>query len=471
MADLHYTLNNEQRQEQQMSAKQLQSLKLLNYSQLELLEHLNTLLASNPVLEAESVFEMPAELPETKPQREDEDDYEVQASAAEEWRENLPLPGETGRDNSALQEYWLNSASANENFQDALQNELALSDYPANLKEIAEHIIDSLGDNGYLQSTLADIAMVCNCDMAEAETALRLVQSFDPPGIAARDLAECLTIQLKRSGKATPLLLTLLNDHQEEIARNQFPQLAKKLGVTLEELSESIRILRTLHPYPVTGGGRNRSEVILPEISIVRNEEGSYDVIPRRERMPRIYLADRYLKMLENPSLPASDRAYLQEKIRQAREFLHAVELRETTIVRLGKMLVEHQRGFLENGPAALRPMTMKQAGEYLGVHETTVSRTAAGKYVDTPQGVFPLNYFFSAGFVADSGTEVSNRAVMEKIRELIAGEDPRKPLSDAQLTAAIEAEGLAVARRTVAKYRETLGIPASSQRKKHLSL
>ena len=470
MADIQQTLKNEQRQELQMSAKQLQSLKLLNYTQMELLEHLNTVLESNPVLEAESPEEpLPPPLPDSKPEKEDEADYEAQAAGAEEWREELPLPSGSAYDNSAAQEYWLNTASAKEDLQDLLQKELELSDYPENLKSVSSYIIDNLADNGYLRTTLADIAMVCDCDMAEAETALRIVQSFDPPGIGARDLAECLTLQLKRSGKATKLLLELLKHHQEELAGNQLPKLAKKLGVSLDELSENIKILRTLSPYPVMGGGENNAVFIQPEISIVRNDEEEYDVVPRRERMPRIYLADRYLKMLDDPALSQNDRDYLHEKIRQAQEFLRALELRETTIVRLGKMLAEYQRSFLEYGPSALKPMTMKQAGEILDIHETTVSRTAAGKYVETPQGTFPLHYFFTTGFANNDGDEVSSRAVMEKIKELISQEDPAKPLSDAKLTGLLEAEGLAVARRTVAKYREALNIPASSLRKKYL--
>lgn len=469
MADLQHTLNNEQRQEQQMSAKQLQSLKLLNFTQMELLEHLNTVLAANPVLEVENISEpLPEQPPESKPEREDESEYGEQAVNADEWREELPLPETAGSaDDNA--DFWLNTAFAGESFQEQLQRELEYSDYPEKLKEIASHIIDSLSDHGYLQTTLADIAMVCDCELAEAETALQLVQSFDPPGIGARDLAECLMLQLKRSGRVTPLLQTLLTDHQEDIARNQLPQLAKKLGISLDELSHNIRILRSLSPYPIMGGGENRQGFIFPEISIVRNDDGDFEVIPRRERMPRIFLAERYLKMLEKPSLSPEDRAYLQEKIKQAQELLRAIELRESTIVRLGKMLITHQADFLEQGAVALHPMTMKQAGEILGVHETTVSRAAAGKYVETPQGIFPLNYFFAAGFVDEDGSEVSSRAVIEKIKELIDAEDPRKPLSDAQLARSLEADGLAVARRTVAKYRESLNIPASSQRKKYL--
>jgi RNA polymerase sigma-54 factor len=468
MADLQHTLNHSQRQEQQMSGRQLQSLKLLEMALPDLETHLAGIVASNPVLEAEFPVEQP--LPEPEPARlekEDEADYESLAAAAEEWADELPVPGNYDPDAAERQEFWFNSLTGEVSLQDQLQKELELSDYPENIRDIASCIIDSLDDNGYLHSTLPDIAMVCNCEMSEAETALQLVQSFDPPGIGARDLVECLLLQLKRSGKHTPLLEKLLREYQEEIAKNQLPQLARKLGIPLEELSDNLKTLRSLSPYPVMGGSRNSGEVIVPELTII-NRDGQYEVVPRREKMPRLYLSERYVKMLKEEHLSAEDRQYLEEKIRQAQELFAALELRESTMLRLGKMLVEHQRDFLESGPAALHPMTMKQAGELLDVHETTISRTAAGKYVQTPRGIFPLSYFFSAGFVSDEGEAVSNRAVMEKIKKLIEEENPAKPFSDAMLTDALAKQGLNVARRTVAKYREAMGIPSSSLRKKH---
>ena len=240
MADFQQNLKNEQRQELQMSAKQLQSLKLLNYSRMELQEYLTECLAANPVLEVESYSEpLPETAPEVRPEKEDESEYEAQAASAEEWSEELPLPSDfMGSDSIAAQEYWFNSLSATESFQEQMQRELELSDYPQKLKDIAAQLIDSLGDHGYLRTSLADIAMVCDCDLSEAETALHIVQSFDPPGIGARDLPECLALQLKRSGKDTPLLMELLQHHQEELVRNQLPQLARKLGITLVFLSQ-----------------------------------------------------------------------------------------------------------------------------------------------------------------------------------------------------------------------------------------
>ena len=185
--------------------------------------------------------------------------------------------------------------------------------------------------------------------------------------------------------------------------------------------------------------------------------------------MPKLFLAERYLKLLETPELSPEDRTYLREKLQQARELMRALDLRQSTIMRIAEVIIRTQRDFLDRGVEHLKPLTMKQAGEMLDLHETTVSRAVAGKFVETPQGTFPFKYFFTAGFTGEDGRELSNRAVMEKIRELIDQENPAKPLSDEQLAQQLKAEGLAVARRTVAKYREQLNIPSSSLRRKHL--
>ncbi len=295
------------------------------------------------------------------------------------------------------------------------------------------------------------------------------MQSFDPPGVGCRDLAECLKLQLERTGELTPLYREILDHHLEEIARNHLPQLARTLRISLEELNRCLARLRRLNPYPGSALAPEHADFVMPEVSIVRGADGEYEVAPRRNGMPRLFLAERYLKLLETPDLPAADKAYLRDKLQQARELMRALDLRQSTIVRIAGVIVATQRDFLDNGVAALKPLTMKQAGEMLELHETTVSRAVANKYVETPQGIFPFKFFFTAGFTGEDGTSVSNRAVMEKIKELIDKENPAKPLSDEQLAQMLKAGGLAVARRTVAKYREGMNIPSSSLRRKHM--
>lgn len=294
------------------------------------------------------------------------------------------------------------------------------------------------------------------------------MQGFDPPGVGCRDLPECLKLQLRRRNALTPVLEEILDHHLEEIARNHLPQLARTLRISLDELYGCLGELRKLSPFPGSALAPEHSEFVAPEVEIVKSGDG-YAVHSCKGAAPRLFLAERYLKMLETPDLSGEDRAYLREKLQQARDLMRALELRQSTIVRIAEVIARTQRDFLEEGVEALHPLTMRQVGEELELHETTISRAVANKYVRTPQGIFPLKFFFSAGFTSEDGAELSNRAVMEKIRELIQKESPAKPLSDEQLAQMLKAGGIAVARRTVAKYREALGIPSSNLRRQHI--
>ncbi len=475
MSGNQQTLSNTLRQEQQLSTRQLQSLELLNLPALELEDRLLQELAANPVLEEappdgqeEIDLTTSSTADSDAPEKEDEATLDEHAADSDEWQDELPVPeGDHETDSGELRDYLLNSIAAAPSLQTQLLDELAVADTDPRTRLLAEQVIGSIDDSGYLRTPAADIAMAADADLTEVERAIRLVQSFDPPGVGCRDLAECLKLQLERTGKLTPLLREILDHHLEDIARNRMPQLAKTLHITPEELSANLAELRKLNPHPGAGFAPTASEFVVPEAEIIRTEDG-YAAIPRRGTMPRLFLAERYLKMLENPDLTSEERSYLREKLQQAREFMHALELRQSTILRIAEVLARTQRDFLDHGVEALHPLTMRQVGEELELHETTISRAVANKYIQTPRGIFPFRYFFSSGFAAENGEELSNRAVMEKIRELVDAEDPAKPLSDDKIASLLKQSGITVARRTVAKYREAINIPASNLRKKH---
>lgn len=475
MSGNQQTLSNTLRQEQQLSTRQLQSLELLNLPALELEDRLLQELAANPVLEEappdgqeEIDLTTSSTADSDAPEKEDEATLDEHAADSDEWQDELPVPeGDHETDSGELRDYLLNSIAAAPSLQTQLLDELAVADTDPRTRLLAEQVIGSIDDSGYLRTPAADIAMAADADLTEVERAIRLVQSFDPPGVGCRDLAECLKLQLERTGKLTPLLREILDHHLEDIARNRMPQLAKTLHITPEELSANLAELRKLNPHPGAGFAPTASEFVVPEAEIIRTEDG-YAAIPRRGTMPRLFLAERYLKMLENPDLTSEERSYLREKLQQAREFMHALELRQSTILRIAEVLARTQRDFLDHGVEALHPLTMRQVGEELQLHETTISRAVANKYIQTPRGIFPFRYFFSSGFAAENGEELSNRAVMEKIRELVDAEDPAKPLSDDKIASLLKQSGITVARRTVAKYREAINIPASNLRKKH---
>ncbi len=471
MPDQQQTLSTALRQEQQLSARQLQSLELLHLPALELEERLIQELAQNPLLEAEiDDFAPPPEAPETAPEPDDEASLAEKAAESDEWADELPLPGGSAQAFGATEEerdFLLNSLAAPPSLQEQLSAELATTDAPPRLRQLAEEVIAAIDDSGYLRSTAADLAMSAAAESEEVEEAIRLVQSFDPPGVGCRDLAECLRLQLERAGRLSPLLENLLGEHLEEIARNRLPQLARTLSVSLDELNAALGELKRLNPFPGSALAPEHADFVVPEVAIRRTLEG-YEAVPRRERQVRLYLAERYLKLLETPDLPPEDRAYLKEKLQQARELIRALEQRESTILRIAQVIIETQRDFLDAGVEALKPLTMKQAGERLELHETTISRAVANKFVETPQGVFPFKFFFTTGFTNEDGEALSNRAVMERLRELVRQENPARPLSDEQLAVTLKAEGLAIARRTVAKYRESMNIPSSNLRKRH---
>ncbi|MDR0931402.1 MAG: RNA polymerase factor sigma-54 [Victivallales bacterium] len=469
MPEHQQILDTSLRQEQQLSVRQLQSLELLHLPLLELEEKLLTAMENNPLLESEYDWGIPEVDSTPNPTQEDESTLDAEAAESDEWCDDLPLPTEYSDSSDAAdkRDFLINSLSDAPGLQEQLQLELATLNLPENLRRIADDIIGGIDDSGYLRSTVADISMSTGESVNSVEEALKAVQSLDPPGVGCRDLAECLRLQLERKHALTPILAKILDSHLDEIAKNHLPQLARTLKISLNELNSAILELRKLAPFPGTALAPEHADFIVPEVEIVKSGD-TYEARSCKNSAPRLFLAERYLKLLETPNLPPEDRAYLKEKLQQARDLMRALELRKSTIVRIAEIIAKTQRDFLEQGVEYLRPLTMRQIGEELNLHETTISRAVANKYVLTGQGIFPLKFFFNAGFTVENGAELSNRAIMEKIRELIQKESPVKPLSDEQLAKQLKSIGIPVARRTVAKYREAIGIPSSNLRRQH---
>jgi len=469
------------RQEQQIGARQLQSLGILELPSPELEARMRGELARNPLFEELPPEEAPAPAEAPGPSSADEDsgddDRELAAAAQEndDWREELPLPEPRESAADARFERLANTPAPAPGLREDLAAELDSAGLPPKVRELAGRILDALDDRGYLPTPLAEIAMAGDASLEETEAALRAVQSLEPAGIAARDLAECCRLQLERRGEFPDFMRRLLEEGFDDLKANRLPQLAKRLGVSLLTVQIARNHLRKLDFAPARLVNRPEAAVV-PELEIRRAEDGvSYTARLLRDPAPRFVLSERYLRMIDDPATDAETREYLREKLRRAREILQALADRKSTLLRLGEFIAFRQREFFDRGVKALRPLTMKQAGEELGCHETTISRAAKDKYAATPRGVLALGYFFSAGAVASSAVgedgndgALSARAVTERIREIISGEDPRHPLSDDAVAQALEAEGIRIARRTVAKYREAAGIPKTSLRRLH---
>lgn len=464
--ELNHTQTGMLTQQQHLSHSQHQALELLSLPLTALESRLLQEFAVNPVLEELPPENLPERPEETAGENTDENDYETNAVCAEEWSDDLPLPPAEKAAPDVL-DYLGNSPAPPPSLKTRLLTELSFADCPPELYAPAVEIISSLNDDGFLNTNLADIAMTLDVEISAVNDALVLVQTIAPPGVAARDVAESLKLQLMRSGKMTPALERLLSEGVEDLEKNRLPALCTKLGVTPEELEKMLRTLRTLNPVP----GReknNTAAVITPDLTIARTEDGNYTATVRWGNYVRIGISKMYSDMLQKPALSAEDRHYLLEKIQRGKELIEALALREKTLKRIGDVIIAEQRDFLDRGVKALRSMTMKQVAATLELSESTISRAVAEKFADTPQGIFPLRFFFSGGYGSGDGKDVSSQAVKELIRNAISDEDPHHPLSDDALSVMLKDQGINVARRTVAKYRESLNIPSSSLRKKH---
>ncbi|GAB0056285.1 RNA polymerase sigma-54 factor [Candidatus Magnetaquicoccaceae bacterium FCR-1] len=325
-------------------------------------------------------------------------------------------------------------------------------------------IIDAIDDNGYLGTDLSVLAEMTGASLEEMEDALVLVQSFDPPGIAARNLAECLLLQLKARKQAVPPYTSLL-ERLEDLGRRDYRKLKRLLRLDDDELADAVDLIQSLNPKPGLAFGVEQANYIIPDV-FVRKQEGEWVVEVNPETVPRLRINRAYEKAI-NDRMSERDKRFLTENARSAQWLIKSLEQRSSTIYRVAESIVRFQKDFLEYGPEYLRPLILKDVADDIGVHESTASRVTSNKYMHTNRGIFELKFFFSSSLASDTGENHSSEAVKFKIRKLVEGESPRRPLSDEKLAKILQDQGIAVARRTVAKYRDALNIPSSSRRKR----
>lgn len=495
------SLNNELRQEQILAPQQIQSLEILMVPMMELEERIAQEMEANPVLELEahspeepkdaeasaddhelaedaaiakgedkehlSGFDHPDERDQHIPEDADEELTQL-IQLAENWQNAIPQlrnrNGEEEEDDERRQRLFDNIVEE-PSLQEQLLEQLRLAERDAKTAKIAEIIIGSIDEGGYLRSNLADLATAAEVELQDIETALALVQSFDPPGIGARDLRECLLLQLERQGKGKGKLARLVRNHLEEIARNKLPQVAKRMEIGLDELNKLIEELKTLNPHPGAAVAPNNPIYVIPEIFVERVGD-EFKIVQNDDSVPRLRISSLYLKLLEDPKVPDETKSYIRGKLSSGKMLIKSLEQRQSTIRRIAEVLVSTQYDFLDKGIEHLKPLTMQQVADKLDLHETTISRAIANKYIQTPIGLFEFKYFFTGGYQSSGGEEVSSRGVKEMIRDIISHEEPDSPISDSKICELLKAKGLEVARRTVAKYREELGIQSSHLRK-----
>lgn len=469
----------EMRQEQTLTPQQLQSLDILYAPVLELQQKINQELADNPVLEIVDKEPEPEEIPSDRGKEEkselgsERDDIEDELARIVELTasgyadpDEIALPsGFDQEDEDERQAYIFDSIADEISMQELLLQQLRYAETDPETARIAEFVIGGIDESGYLKTHPADIATGAGCTIEVAEKAIRLVQGFDPPGIGARDLKECLLLQLEREGENTPEMVEIVNNHLDDIARNKLPQLAKSLNISLEQLNEDIQLIKSLNPYPGNEIATSKPVYIVPEVYVERDGD-EFKVISNDNYIPQLRISKFYLKLLEDPNTADDVKAYIKNKLTSGKGLMKCLDQRQKTIKRIADIIVSTQHDFLEKGVEYLKPMTMQQVADKLGLHETTISRAIANKYIRTPMGLFEFKFFFTSGFQSKGGEEISSRGVKEIIRDLIENENPRSPLSDSKLVSLLKERGLDIARRTVAKYREELGIQSSHLRR-----
>ena len=328
-----------------------------------------------------------------------------------------------------------------------------------------QHLVGGLDDRGFLTQSPADVALQTGLDLAAVQEAHKLLRTFEPAGIGAADLGDCLLIQLIAQGRGQCLAARIIRDHFDLLTRRRIPDLARKLNADPDEIQSAIEEIGKLDPAPGRRFADDNNRVVVPDVTVEKDgDEWKIDL--NGDYIPRLRISNTYRDMIARGTLSKQERDYLRERIRSGKFLIDSIEQRQRTIERITREIINAQMEFFENGVNSLKPLTMNQVAEVVGVHETTVSRAIANKFIRTPHGIFDFKYFFTPGYQSETGASVSNTSVKEMIADLINMEDTSKPLSDQELVAKLQEKGITIARRTVAKYREELGLLPSNLRR-----
>jgi RNA polymerase sigma-54 factor len=346
-----------------------------------------------------------------------------------------------------------------------LLEQVRLSELSEDQRPVAEMIVGNIDDYGYLKSSVEELAASTSIAAARIEEVLRVIQTFYPMGVGARDLRECLLLQLQRQGRQDTLEGRIVRDFMDALGKRRLPEMARGLEVDVTEVQEAVARIGQLEPRPGRAFLPDNDQFILPEVFVARSGD-DYVVTTNNEQIPHLRISNTYKDLMAQADSSSEVRDYIREKIRAGKFLIKSLHQRQQTILNIGREIVRRQRDFLDLGVAHLKPMTMVQVAEVVGVHETTVSRAVSGKYMQTPQGIFEMKYFFTSGIQTANGEDMSNTSVKDMISEIFKKENPTRPLSDQEVVLMLSERGIVIARRTVAKYRTELNILPSNLRK-----
>jgi RNA polymerase sigma-54 factor len=472
MAQPGLVLSQEMKMQQVLAPHLFQSLEILQMPLLDLQQMIKQELSENPTLEAtqEQADEQIEIEQGTKDVERDEFDNEFEKLAAlgeefDNYQDRGQISG--GSDADEKYQYMMDSLSESSTLNDQLLEQLSMSALSEYERKIAEIVIGNIDEDGYLTLDVEDLLALPNFPAETLDKILNTIHDFDPPGIGARDLRECLLLQLQRAGKENSQEYQLVSDHLDQLGRHKYDEIARAMGLTLDRVKELAKAIAKLDPKPGRNFSEEQIEYVTPEI-IVEKKDGKYVITQNKKPYPHLFISQKYLSMLKDPNTTKEVKTYIREKITKSKQFIQSIDQRMSTIYRIAVEIVRIQEEFFDQGVSKLRPLNMKTVAELLEVHETTISRATTGKYMQTPQGLLSMKYFFKPGVKTASGESISNESVKAALAEIIRDEDKKKPYSDSKLVTMLEEQGIKIARRTVAKYRDQLRILPSHLRKQH---
>ena len=461
-----FSLQQNLSQQQTLAPQMRKSLEVLQANTMELSQIVRQALELNPVLEdVTESLSLDAEAPDP----ETADSLEHLNETDDDWRDFDIASGKASpwsADDEERRQFLYDSIVAPESLQQHLQQQLDFSMVEPEVRQAAQALLGNLDARGFLDLPVRELGERLGLKAADLAAALKLVQSFDPPGVGAAGIAESLLLQLELAGRGGTLEYRIVRDHLEALARRQYAQIARALGATEERIAEAAESIGRLSPNPGGAFEPSGNPYILPDVVIERGEDGNWGARLTDEQLPSLRINDFYKDMIGSSRVDAKTRQFLRDQISDGRSLIRSIALRQETILAIAHKIIENQTLFLEKGPRHLRPLTMTGIAEDLSMHNATISRAVAGKYVLTPHGLMEMRSFFATGYQTDAGEGVSNTAVREALQQLVNRELPSKPLTDAALTKLLAEQGIQIARRTVAKYREQLNIlPAHLRR------
>jgi RNA polymerase sigma-54 factor len=455
-----------------------QAIKLLPLARLELQNYLAQEMQVNPILEeqvttvedeeydAEKEMEIAEENTELENDRKVEDTFDYEAFFRDyfDLSYNPNVPRE-------IMEYpsFENTLASQTTLTDHLEWQLGVLNPPEPDLSIANEIIGNLDDKGYLQSSVEEIAQAGPYELPDVERTLKFVQELDPVGVGARDLQECLLIQTHYYGFAGTPVETMIREMLDLLRNHNYHEIARRLKCDLQEVQKWMEAIKHFDPVPGLKYSSSAPQYVTPDVYVVKMD-GEYKILLDDDGIPRLRINPLYRRMLEEKGTPEETVTYIKDKIKSALWLIKSIDQRQKTIYKVAESIVRHQRGFLDYGTQFLKPLILKTVADDIGMHESTVSRAVTNKYMHTPQGVYEMKFFFHSALSNSRGADISSLSIKEKIRKMIETEDQLKPLSDSEITSSFQREGLKISRRTVAKYREDMKIPASHQRRSVIS-